>query len=107
MSLALAQTIHPCAERVKLHIAVQFADELLTLDEYDSHVAKRKWGPAIWGLDSMQEKESVILLRKGKEMIAFPGPGGYEIKWSPGTKDQAAPHGFRPVWTYGHPMRRV
>ena len=34
----------------------------------------------------MQGKDSVLILRKGKEMIAFPGPGGYKIEWSPGTK---------------------
>ena len=34
----------------------------------------------------MQEKDAVILLRKGKEMMVFPGPGGYKIEWSPGTK---------------------
>ena len=34
----------------------------------------------------MQDKDAVILLRKGKEIIAFPGPGGYEVKWSLGTK---------------------
>ena len=34
----------------------------------------------------MQEMDAVKLLRKGKDMIAFPRPGGYEIKWSPGTR---------------------
>ena len=34
----------------------------------------------------MQEKDAVILLRKGAEMIVFPGPGGYKIEWSPGSK---------------------
>ena len=34
----------------------------------------------------MQEKDSVIVLRKGKEFLAFPGPGGYKIEWSPGTR---------------------
>ena len=34
----------------------------------------------------MKEKDTVILLREGKECVAFPGPGGYKIEWSPGTK---------------------
>ena len=29
---------------------------------------------------------SVILLWKGKEIVVFVGPGGYNIEWSPGTK---------------------
>ena len=28
----------------------------------------------------------VDILRKGKELLVFPGPGGYKIEWSPGTK---------------------
>ena len=28
----------------------------------------------------------MIILREGKEMIVFPGPGGYRIEWSLGTK---------------------
>ena len=34
----------------------------------------------------MQDKDSAIILRKGQEINAFPGPGGYKIEWSPGTK---------------------
>ena len=34
----------------------------------------------------MQDKDAVLRLRKGKQMMAFPGPGGYKIEWSPGTK---------------------
>jgi len=33
----------------------------------------------------MQRRDAVILLRHGKEMIAFPGPEGYKIQWSEGT----------------------
>ena len=42
--------------------------------------------PAIMGGKSMKEKDTVILLREGKECMAFPGPGGYKIEWGPGTK---------------------
>ena len=42
--------------------------------------------PLILGLKSIEEKEGVIQTRKGWKMISFPGPGGYEIKWSPGTQ---------------------
>ena len=34
----------------------------------------------------MQDKDSVLIMHKGKEYIARPGPGGYKIEWSPGTK---------------------
>ncbi len=38
------------------------------------------------GADSMQDKDAVIFLRKAWETIIFPGKAGYEIEWSPGTK---------------------
>ena len=38
------------------------------------------------GLDSMTEKDAVLILRNGKRCMAFPGKGGYKIEWSPGTK---------------------
>ena len=67
---------------------MQYQDEPVKLDEFKAYVARGSGAdlPGIWGLDSMQEKDAVICLRKGKELVAFPGPGGYEIKWSPGTK---------------------
>jgi hypothetical protein len=34
----------------------------------------------------MQDKDAVIILRQGHEMLAFPGKGGYKIEWSPGTQ---------------------
>ena len=78
----------PCNELAEVPIAVQYQEEAPRLDTYTAHVASGTAAdtPAIWGLDSMQDKDTVLILRKGKETIAFPGPGGYEIKWSPGTK---------------------
>ena len=42
--------------------------------------------PAILGAESMQEKDAVILLRKGQEKLIFPGNDGYELKLSKGSK---------------------
>ena len=42
--------------------------------------------PAILGLRSVKAKQGVIETENGKEMLSLPGPGGYEIKWSPGTQ---------------------
>jgi hypothetical protein len=52
--------------------------------------------PSILGLKSIKGKQGVIQTADGKEMLSFPGPGGYEIKWSPGTqhfKLKSAPSG--------------
>jgi hypothetical protein len=69
-------------------IAVKFAEHAATKETFQANITEGvgEHLPAILGLDSMQAKDSVIILRKGQEFMAFPGPGGYEIKWSPGTK---------------------
>ena len=41
--------------------------------------------PLIVGLKSLKTKNAVLELEDGKEMMTFPGPGGYQINWSPGT----------------------
>ncbi len=69
-------------------IAVKFAEHEATKETYQANIAEGVGEnlPAILGLDSMQEKDSVLILRRGRELMAFPGPGGYKIEWSPGTK---------------------
>ena len=44
------------------------------LDEYKTNIATGSGAdlPAILGSASMQDKDSVIVLRKGKEFLAFP-----------------------------------
>ena len=78
----------PCDDEAEVPIAIKFKDEPARLDTYKANVAKGSGAdlPAILGSLSMQEKDAVIILRKGKEIMAFPGPGGYKIEWSPGTK---------------------
>ncbi len=77
-----------CDYQVTMPIAVKFEEHPATQESYKANVADGCGAdlPAIFGSTSMQEKDSVLILRKGKEMIAFPGPGGYKIEWSPGTK---------------------
>ncbi len=77
-----------CDFEVVSPIAVKFEEHAATKESYRANLAEGCGSklPAILGSDSMQEKDSVIILRKGKEILAFPGPGGYKIQWSPGTK---------------------
>ena len=78
----------PCDEEATLPIAVKCQDEPARLDSFTTNIATGSGSdlPAILGSQSMRDKDAVIILRKGKEMIVFPGPGGYRIEWSPGTK---------------------
>ena len=39
--------------------------------------------PIIVGLKTMSDKMGVLEMGEGKERLAFPGPGGYKIEWSP------------------------
>ena len=88
----------PCDEKITLPIAVKYKDEPANRDTYTANIATGSGAdlPAILGSDTMQAKDAVIIMRKGKEMMFFPGPGGYTISWSPGTKllpMEAAPSG--------------
>ena len=78
----------PCYEQATIPIAVQYEDQPATATEYHTNVAEAPGEnlPAILGLQSMQDKDTVLILRRGKEVLAMPGPGGYKIEWSPGTK---------------------
>ena len=69
-------------------IAVGFEGQHAEGATYEAHVVEGPGEnlPAILGSISMAEKDAAIILRKGKEMMVFPGPGGYKIEWSPGTK---------------------
>ena len=69
-------------------IAVKFQDSTPTKESFTANIADGVGAdlPAILGAASMRDKDSVLILRAGKEFLAFPGPGGYEIKWPPGTK---------------------
>ena len=77
-----------CDHEAVIPIAVKFEEQEATKESYRANIADGCGEnlPAILGSESMQEKDSVLILRKGKELIAFPGPGGYKIEWSPGTK---------------------
>ena len=78
----------PCDTQILLPIAVKFEESPATLDNYTANVAEGSGSdlPGILGSKSMQDKDAVLILRDGKEMLVFPGPGGYKIEWSPGTK---------------------
>ena len=77
-----------CDNEATIPIAVKWENEPASLDTFKVNVAEGHGAdlPAIFGSESMQDKDAVLILRKGKEIMAFPGPGGYKLEWSPGTK---------------------
>jgi len=77
-----------CDNEVIAPIAVKYEDRDAIKESYRANIAEGCGEnlPAIYGSDSMIDKDAVIILRKGKQMIVFPGPGGYKIEWSPGSR---------------------
>ena len=77
-----------CNYEATIPIAVKFNDRPATREVYQTNIATGCGAdlPAILGADSMQKKDGVLILREGKECIAIPGPGGYSIQWSEGTR---------------------
>ena len=78
----------PCDYTATTPVAVAFRGEGASLHDFKANIATGSGAhlPAIMGSISMQEKDSVLILRKGREILAFPSEGGYRIEWSPGTK---------------------
>ena len=77
-----------CTKEVTIAVAVQFEDKQPQLETFHANVATGSGAdlPAIIGKKSLSDKDGVILLREGKEQLIVPGPGGYKIQWSPGTR---------------------
>eukprot|EP00973_Karenia_brevis_P058277 8113201-Karenia_brevis.AAC.1 len=75
-------------KEVQIQIAIRSAEQASAVEQYRANVAEGSWEhlPAIMGHLSMASRDSVSLLRKGLQQLVFPGPGGYRIEWSPGTK---------------------
>jgi hypothetical protein len=76
-----------CKLEATFPIAVMSQDSTVVHDKFKANITEDCGNnlPAILGSVEMQNRDAVILLRHGKEMIAFPGPEGYTIQWSEGT----------------------
>ena len=68
----------PCDETATIPIAVQYEGHV-QYDTFDANVAADSWLPAILGCKSLQDKDAIIILRKGQEKLIIPGPGGYKL----------------------------
>jgi hypothetical protein len=70
----------------QITLPVAIADEERTLlHEFTAPVVNGGL-PALLGLRSMQAKNAVLEMTPGQECLTFPGPSGYTITWSPGTR---------------------
>ena len=79
----------PCHQVIEAPVSVKYGNAPKSqVIQYHANVADGCGSrlPAILGLDSMTEKDAVLLLRDGKRCMAFPGKGGYKIEWSLGTE---------------------
>ena len=79
----------PCYKMLEVPVSVKYGNaKQAQVIPYQANIAEGCGSklPAILGLDSMTEKDAVLILRDGKRCMAFPGKGGYKIEWSPGTK---------------------
>ena len=76
------------ALEAQIPIAVKTMENEATKDVFRPNLATGGGEdmPAILGLGDISARDGVIILRAEHEMIAFPGPGGYQIQWSPDTK---------------------
>jgi hypothetical protein len=73
---------------VHLPIAIDSQGEGTRLSEFraPSVGGQGKDLPALLGLKSMSRQGGVLEMTEGREYLTFPGPGGYQVEWSPGTR---------------------
>ena len=78
----------PCRTELEVPVGVKYENTAAAIHPYQANIAEGsgKNLPAILGKDTMVANDAVLLLRQGKQLMAFPGPGGYKIEWSPGTR---------------------
>ena len=78
----------PCYQQADIPIAVGYENRPAEQCTYRTNVATGIGCdlPAIMGSLSMEDRDAVLLLRKGRQQIIFPGKEGYKIEWSAGTK---------------------
>jgi len=78
-----------CTRTVKMPMAVRWLnEEKASKCNFQANIAEGAGEnlPAIMGNASMEEKNVILLLGKGKQTMIFPGPGGYKLECSTGSK---------------------
>ena len=79
----------PCNQVLEVPVSVKYGNSAKSqVITYHANVVEGCGSrlPAILGLDSMTDKDAVLMLRNGKRCMAFPGKGGYKFEWSPGRR---------------------
>ena len=74
--------------RVNIPIAIEETDGSSHIHKFSAPTVTGMGSelPALLGLRSMLSMKAVLEMTEGEEYLTFPGPGGYKIEWSPGTK---------------------
>lgn len=75
-----------CVWEVTLTIVVEESDRGPTLDDYTAPVIPGSAVPGLHGLKSIKEKRGLIDVFSNPPKMCLCGPGGYEIKLSPGSR---------------------
>jgi hypothetical protein len=73
---------------VQLPIAISDINGRTMLNDYQAPTVggRGKDLPALLGLESMTDHHAVLEMTEGHEYLTFPGPKGYTITWTEGTR---------------------
>ena len=78
-----------CTHQLICDVAVQVQEQNPLLMKYMALIATGSGEhlPAIIGRSSLQSNNAVLMMdRSGNQLLALPGPGGYEVTWAPGAR---------------------
>ena len=75
-----------CVWEIRLPIAAEDGSGETHVHSFDTPIVEGTGEdvPGLLGLKSIREKKGILETEPGKEMLTFPGPGGYEITFAPG-----------------------
>ena len=78
--------VQSCTWEAKIPVAIPDGDGSANLFDLETPLVGGSGShlPIIMGLRTMTARNGVLEMGNSKEMLTFPGPGGYEIEWSPG-----------------------
>ena len=73
---------------VTIPIAVAEGDRNTLLHSYTALIVGESGSdlPALLGLKSLSSHRAILEMTPGEEYLTLPGPGGYTMNWSPGTR---------------------
>ena len=77
-----------CTTKARIPYVVKHNDKQAEVELFEANVATGVGSgmPAVMGLPYLRDHDAVMVLRQSESFVALPGPEGYKVEWSSGTR---------------------